>query len=131
MKKVELVFYTVSYSFHCFHFSQKRVYDFTLWKAWINVIYLGLYFKICLKIFKILTGKHLYRIIFWIKLQARRCISLKLFKNNCFHRTPPVAASVIFKWITLYSVFRNHSIFQLIVWLGVEIQFLEKYIYFH
>ena len=40
------------------------------------------------------------------------CEICNIFKNTFFHRTPPEAASVIFKEMTLYSAFRNYLNFQ-------------------
>ena len=36
------------------------------------------------------------------------CEICEIFKNIFFHRLPMVAAAVIFKYMTLYSVFRDY-----------------------
>ena len=61
-----------------------------------------------------LTGKHLCWCLF-LKVSGQEvfsCEICKIFKNAFFHRTPPVAASVIFKQMTLYSALRNYLNFQ-------------------
>ena len=54
----------------------------------------------CSQICLIFTRNHLCWSLFLFNLQARRCFPVKFvqnFKNTFFHRTSPVAASVIFK----------------------------------
>ena len=68
-----------------------------------------MFFKIgFLKSFINFTAKHLYWVLFLIKLQVFSSEICKIFKNTFLYRTPPVAASV-WSWYKIINITIQNS----------------------